>query len=540
MKKSAEEIILVKETSNSMTGESSRINTDFYITYHHRDEMAARWIAAVLKQARFSTLSDSWDFLPGEAPKEKIDYMFTAAKYAMVLISDRFLQSNVDVELIKSFCGGPGPRGAGDLLKSASLDSKPSLLLRVKSQELRAILVRIEACEIETVLGPMKFLDLAGIDAKEAEKRLLTAVGGGRAEQKETVPLPGSAGTREELLTKRKQEMDQLLDSCLKHNYHMKLDLEQEVEKEVEVKNERTGEIEKRKEWVWEPVPLETLLQDGKNYILVNPSGLGKTTFLTFAAGTLLDQEANYPFLPLFFTCIGLNNRAGTIEDFIWRQVESVYTGSQGTLVSGEWENLCVLLDALDQARDVDDIVSSLQLHDKPLHYKKAKIILSSRQNTADKVKEGFARIRLKLPAADEVQNYLGEENYQKLARIIEASGELVKAPVLLEMLKTITEKRYVVSTLFNRADLYTEFTKVLLDQERSKPRFWQDKLSIRHFIDFELEQVLEKIVFFSLAENEILEIPKEKLVQHCKSSEKKEALLNIGVLLELFEDKTI
>jgi hypothetical protein len=41
-------------------------NTDFYITYHHSDEMDARWIAAVLKQAQFSTLSDSWDFLRAE------------------------------------------------------------------------------------------------------------------------------------------------------------------------------------------------------------------------------------------------------------------------------------------------------------------------------------------------------------------------------------------------------------------------------------------------------------------------------------------
>jgi HEAT repeat protein len=497
--------------------------TDFFITYHHSDddEMAASWIASVLKQARFSTLSDSWDFLPGEAPIKKIEYMFTAAQNVMVLISDRFLNSHGDVKLIKSFCRGPG----GDFLEKSPLVA-----------EGKVIIIRIEVCDIETVLGPMEFLDLAGIDAKEAEKRLLEAVGA--AEQKEIEPLPGSAGSREEFLAQRKREFDKLLDSTIKHNYHMKLDLEQEVEKEVEVENEKTGKKEKRKQLVWVPIPLDTVLKDGKNYILVNPSGLGKTTFLTYVACALLDLEANYPFLPLFFTCIGLNNRAGSIEDFIRRQVESVYTCSQGSLVSGEWENLCLLLDALDQARDVDDIVSSLLLHDKPLHYKKAKIILSSRQNTADKVKEGFAKIRLKLPEAEEVRHYLGEGNYKKLAWIIEASGELVKAPVLLEMLKTITEKGHVVSTLFNRAELYTEFTKVLLDQERSKPRFWQDKLSIRHFIDFELEQVLEKIAFFSLADNEILEIPKEKLAQYCESSAKKEALLNIGILLELFEDR--
>jgi predicted MPP superfamily phosphohydrolase len=365
----------------------------------------------------------------------------------------------------------------------------------------------------------VEYLDLAGIKEPEAVKRLLGAVGATQADKKETEPLPVSAVTRDEILAKRKRELDQLLDSTIKHNYHMKLDLEHEVEKEVEVKSEETGKKEKRKQWVWEPVPLETVLKDGQNYILVNPSGLGKTTFLTYAAGALLDRDAHYPFLPLFFTCIGLNSRAGTIENFIRRQVESVYSGTQGTLVSGEWENLCVLMDALDQARDTDDIVSS-------------------RQNTADKVKEGFAKIRLKLPEAGEVQHYLGEENYKKLAGIIEASGELVKAPVLLEMLKTITEKGHVVSTLYNRAGLYTEFTKILLDQERTKPRFWQDRLSISHFIDYELEQALEKVAFFSLVDNEILEIPKEKLVQYCESAAKKEALLNIGIILEFFEDR--
>ncbi|MGD2092267.1 MAG: HEAT repeat domain-containing protein [Candidatus Aminicenantes bacterium] len=107
-------------------------------------------------------------------------------------------------------------------------------------------------------------------------------------------------------------------------------------------------------------------------------------------------------------------------------------------------------------------------------------------------------------------------------------------------MLKTITEKGYDTSKLWSRAGLYSEFTRILIDQERSKPRFWQDPLSIRHFIDNELEQALEKIAFFSLAENKILEIEKEKLVKYCETPEKKEALLNIGIILELFEDSEL
>jgi len=44
------------------------MKTDFFITYHHSDELAARWIAAVLKDVPFSMLMESWDFLPGQKP----------------------------------------------------------------------------------------------------------------------------------------------------------------------------------------------------------------------------------------------------------------------------------------------------------------------------------------------------------------------------------------------------------------------------------------------------------------------------------------
>jgi len=498
---------IIIEAGRIMTEEAKKV--DFYITYHHADEMAARWIASVLKNERFTTLSDSWDFLTGETPPEKLDYALTLCRVVAVLVSEKFLQT---------FSGPPVPSAA-------------------------KLIIKIDRCEIEKALGVEEsdYLDLAGIKETEAVNRLLQAVGAAAPDKKETGPRPYivPAQNPDEILAKRKQELGQLLDSCIKHNYHMKLDLEQEVEKEVEIGDKKKGKKEKQKQWVWEPVPLETVLKDRKNYLLVNPSGMGKTTFLTYVACVLLDPDAQYPFLPLFFTSSAINNRVrNTIEDFIFDQVQSFYPPSPRPLVSPGLENLCILIDALDQARDVDDIVSSLDLHNKPIHYKNAKIILSSRQNTADKVKAGFQKIRLKLPEGREVEHYLGEENYKKLEGIIEASGELVKAPVLLEMLKIITEKGHVVSTLFNRAGLYTEFTKILFDEERRKPRFWQDPLSVRHFIDYELEQALEKIAFFSLVDNQILEIPKEKLSRYCESPVKMEALLNIGILLEFFEDR--
>ncbi len=485
---------------------------NFFITYHHSDELAARWIAAVLKEVPFSMFMESWDFLPGQKPVEKIEHMTAAARSALLLVSDRFLQAGVDAESWQAV---------------------------TEKFDINAVkLHRIDSCDVEKVLGAVPYTNLFGLKEAEARKRLLIAVGSPTPDKIETERLPVTAITADEMLEKRKAELDELLKTTIKHNYHMKLDLEQEVKKEVEIKNEKTGEIEKRKQWVWEAMALETVLKDGNNYILVNPSGMGKTTFLTHTARVLLDSAGDYPFVPLFFTCIALNNRESSITSFIHQRMEGFYNNSQTALVQGEWDNLCVLLDALDQARDVDDIVSSLQLLSKSQYYKKAKIILSSRENAADKVKEGFRKIRLILPEKDEVRHYLGEENYKQLEGHIAASGELVKVPVLLEMLKTITEKGYNASKLWSRADLYTEFTRILVDQERNKPRFWQDSLAIHHFINNELEQALEKIAFFSLVENQILEIEKGKLSKYCETPEKKEALLNIGILLELFEDR--
>jgi HEAT repeat protein len=495
-----------------MPGKRRRMKTDFFITYHHNDELAARWIAGVLKDVPFSILMESWDFLPGNQPLEKIEHMTAIARSVLVLLSERFLQSGVDAESWQAV--------------TETFDTNA------------VILFRIDSCDVEKALGAVTYTNLFGMKEAETRKRLLTVVGTPTEDKKETEGIPVTAKTREEVLEKRKAELEELLTTTIKHNYHMKLDLEQEVEKEVEIEDGKTGKKEKRKQWVWEAVKLETVLTDSNNYILVNPSGMGKTTFLTHVAFVLLDSAGDYPFVPLFNTCIALNNREGSIANFIHQRVESFYNNSQTAVVHGEWQNLCLLLDALDQSRDVDDIVSSFQLHDKCNYYKKAKILLSSRQNTADKVKAGFKKIRLKLPEDDEVRHYLGEENYKKLESHINASRELVTVPVLLEMLKTITEKGYDASKLWNRADLYTEFTRILMDQERSKPRFWQDPLSIRHFIENELEQALEKIAFFSLADNRILDIEKDKLVQYCETPEKKEALLIIGIILELFEDR--
>jgi hypothetical protein len=80
------------------------MKTDFFITYHHNDELAARWIAGVLKDVPFSILMESWDFLPGNQPLEKIEHMTAIAPCALVLFSERFLQRMCTVHDFMTFC----------------------------------------------------------------------------------------------------------------------------------------------------------------------------------------------------------------------------------------------------------------------------------------------------------------------------------------------------------------------------------------------------------------------------------------------------
>lgn len=160
------------------------MKTDFFITYHHSDELAARWIAAVLKEVPFSIFMESWDFLPGQNPKEKIEHMTAFSRSALVLLSDRFLQAGQDAQSWQTI--------------TETFDTNA------------VILFRIDSCDVEKVLGAVTYTNLFGMKEAEARKRLLTAIGTPIADKKETELLPVTAKTVDEVLEKRKAELDEL------------------------------------------------------------------------------------------------------------------------------------------------------------------------------------------------------------------------------------------------------------------------------------------------------------------------------------------
>ncbi len=212
------------------------MKTDFFITYHHDDELAARWIADILLKVPFSLFMESWDFLPGGSPLEKIDYMLTRSCSAAVLVSGRWLRAGREPgswQPVSHKYLGPGA---------------PPLLL-----------LHIDSCDLQQALGAVVFTDLYGLKPGEAANRLLKAANAATPEEEKKETLSVSPFTGPGIMESRKKELNQLLAQNIKHQYHMTLDLETEVEKEVEVKDENTGRIEKRKQWVWEAVPMERI-----------------------------------------------------------------------------------------------------------------------------------------------------------------------------------------------------------------------------------------------------------------------------------------
>lgn len=146
------------------------MKSNIFITYHHGDKLAARWIAGVLKDIPLSLFMESWDFLPGKLPIEKIEHMAAIAPCVLVLLSDRFFQAGVDAESWQAVT---------EIFNINAL-----------------VFLRIDSCDVETVLGAVSYTDIFDIKEAEARKRLLTAVGTQPPDKKAMERLRVTATTR--------------------------------------------------------------------------------------------------------------------------------------------------------------------------------------------------------------------------------------------------------------------------------------------------------------------------------------------------------
>jgi len=143
---------------------------DFFISYNSADQTWAEWIAWQLEEAHYTTVFQAWDFLPGE---NFILCMHEAAKdtrSTIMVLSPAFLNSNfTQPEWAAAF--RKDPQG--------------------KARQL--IPVRIAECEPEGLLGPIVYIDLAGVKEAEAKEKLLNGIKSERKKPPAKPFFPGAS-----------------------------------------------------------------------------------------------------------------------------------------------------------------------------------------------------------------------------------------------------------------------------------------------------------------------------------------------------------
>lgn len=361
-----------------------------------------------------------------------------------------------------------------------------------------------------------------------------------------------------ELLEKMLSAKENYFNSkIIENQYNMKLQTNIQRERDFEFEDESNENIknytaEQRKvrvtKKVWEQISLLEMLKSNDDYLIVNFSGTGKTTYLRFIEIQIfkllisnINHNRNYTrYIPIFVTSKQLNKLDENLDKIIQNDNQYKYLFEKG-LIDEDFSNVILLVDGLDQTQNIDDILSSLK-HDRVFNYRKARIIISSREDAAKNISADFARINLSLPSKIEVAKYLGQENYNKIEPFIKESEELIIVPILLKMLKTILDKGQMTDLKY-RKDLYTQFIDILIKEEKLKNR--KLSLPVINFLNSEdkVWEYFERISFKSVINGDIHEIDNkyiyDEFPERCNSNndaEKEKIIFDIGIITELLE----
>ena len=122
---------------------------DFFISYTASDEQWATWIAGVLEANDKKTYLQAWDFKPGENFVLNMHKALINCKRFIAVLSAEYMQ--------KVYCQAEW---------TAAFTKDPS------GEKGLFIPIRVEDYKPEGLLAPIIYIDLFGVDVKEAEERL--------------------------------------------------------------------------------------------------------------------------------------------------------------------------------------------------------------------------------------------------------------------------------------------------------------------------------------------------------------------------------
>src|SRR6266487_2164732 len=143
---------------------------DFFISYTGADRGWAEWIAWHLEEKSYTTILQAWDFGAGSNFVVAMHRASIQAQRTLLVVSERSLASGyVEAEWAARFAQDP------------------------TGEARRLLPVRIEACDIGGLLGPIVYVDLVGLGPDQAQAALLEGVATGRNKPAVAPAFPGGA-----------------------------------------------------------------------------------------------------------------------------------------------------------------------------------------------------------------------------------------------------------------------------------------------------------------------------------------------------------
>jgi len=142
---------------------------DFYISYAHKDQAWAEWIAWVLEEEGYSTILQAWDFVAGSNFVMEMDRASREAARTIAVLSPEYMRSDfTPSEWAAAFAKDP------------------------KGQGRKLLPVRVAECNVDGLLTQIVWVDLVDCDAEEAQHRLATAATGERLKPSTRPGFPGA------------------------------------------------------------------------------------------------------------------------------------------------------------------------------------------------------------------------------------------------------------------------------------------------------------------------------------------------------------
>lgn len=144
------------------------INYDFFISYNHKDEDYAKWIAWILEEANYKVFIQVWDFQPGNNIILQMQKGATNARHTLALFSSNYMKSLfTQPEWAAAFASDP------------------------TGEARNLIPVLIEDIKLEGLLPQISYINLLEKDENEAIEAILQGVQMERAKPITAPAFPG-------------------------------------------------------------------------------------------------------------------------------------------------------------------------------------------------------------------------------------------------------------------------------------------------------------------------------------------------------------